>query len=128
MLEFYNSLPVAFKILLNVLAYGLSVTIIISAIYQIPVRNHKLKRDLVDAEKELTRISVQRKKAQDDYVELMREHDKERSALIGDLGKLREEINLLEQEKKEFVIEIESLKAKIGGRPKGSTTKGNSTK
>lgn len=128
MLEFYNSLPVAFKILLNVLAYGLSVTIIISAIYQIPVRNHKLKRDLVDAEKELTRISVQRKKAQDDYVELMREHDKERSALIGDLGKLREEINLLEQEKKELNIEIVSLKAKIGGRPKGSTSKGNSTK
>lgn len=123
MIEFYNSLPLAFKVLFNVVAYGLSFTVIISALYQIPIRNHKLKRELVDSDKELTRISVQKKKAQDDYVELMKAHDKERSALIGDLGKLRDEINQLSQEKKEYLVEIQTLKEKIGGRPKGSTKK-----
>lgn len=123
MIEFYNSLPLAFKVLFNVVAYGLSFTVIISALYQIPIRNHKLKRELLDSDKELTRISVQKKKAQDDYVELMKAHDKERSALIGDLGKLRDEINQLSQEKKEYLVEIQTLKEKIGGRPKGSTKK-----
>lgn len=124
----YYDAPSIIRIAINVFFIFLIVFLIVSAIYQIPYRNNKIKREVMDQEKEAIRLRVANEKATDKYIDLQKEYDKILSKKIQnqeDLEKLdeelklkREELNILsEQKPADITKEPEKNK---GGRPKGS--------
>lgn len=128
---FYENAPFMFKMLMNIAALALMFFLIISALYTPVVKNNKVKRELMERDKEAMRLKIANEKASDKYLEYQKENEK----LISNKIKLLEEISELEEQKKaaiEPVVDPDSqtkddkstdIEKNKGGRPKGSKNK-----
>jgi hypothetical protein len=128
---FYEGAPVVFKFMMAVAAIALAFFFAISALYTPVVKNNKVKRDLMERDKEAMRLKIANDKASDKYLEYQKENEKLLSKKISML----EEISNLEETKKSLIDEIEAAKEpeteqqtnesdkNKGGRPKGSKNK-----
>lgn len=128
---FYENAPFMIKMLINIAALALAFFFVISALYTPVVKNNKVKRDLMERDKEAMRLKIANEKASDKYLEYQKENEK----LISNKIKLLEEISELEEQKKAMTEPVvdpdsqnkeskpEETEKNKGGRPKGSKNK-----
>jgi hypothetical protein len=127
----YQNAPGTVRFTFNVFMIALAIFFIISAVWSIPQKNNKIKRELIDRDKEAMRLKIANEKASDKYLEYQKENEK----LISNKIKMLDEIAALEEKKKlllePLVVEAKDIVAAFpekpeknkGGRPKGSKTK-----
>jgi len=118
MFDWYFELPLMFKLAVDAVLAMIILMAIISGIYYLPKKNREMKAESLEQEREIAKKKVVINNQLKEYVDMVERNSKERAQHAKKIADLNEETDKLRETNSKLMEQNETLKKKVGGRPK----------